>query len=523
MVRESLPSPSQEQKIMEKTRPPRSTTDSGGMRQKINRFFGLKITGGCTDCNGGSCKNCKGTSSSEGTLSSKSTISLWDSAKPKTDNQIGTNSEIAEIPIQEKETKNEKISALANADELSLVSTSSTASKVRPSSVTLLDEKLPLTATKILIQHVTTTISPAISKLASGDVQIASGVNMQYILPPITEANTETTAPPRQIIPSNKNASLSSSDLGISTTNISVPISGTETESKIPFTPNNTATSAQTHFSRSDYLPVILATKQGLQHKETEPESAMQFTSKKSTTVVQSDIEAPPLSTRQHAKISRRSKTSASETKQKDGLINGYTYVEILASPWLRKLYGHLIGITNCEASASSEGTSNTIKTETNRKIPKFKRAKLNVNGSKSPVSKTEALKRGSFIKSIRSEPDVPRVWKKNLGVQLTSLERIIRKIASSKAKNPYQAEAIKKEFKQTLVKIEKLRLEKLNVLKKKRKNGQEKLLEGLLKLLRLLRRRWLIAELLANNKKGRHKRGLLKVLLRGLKKLLRG
>ncbi len=227
------------------------------------------------------------------------------------------------------------------------------------------------------------------------------------------------------------------------------------------------------------------------------------------------------------------------------GLINGYTYMEILTIPWLRKLYGHLIGIFDMEPDITVSQIAFRGKVKTKGSMRPKTRPNPKINNPNVQLKKIAKIL--SRIKEKVRDRHLPTKFpdlkksekfnelKKKIAKEINRLEQLAKKALSNikKFDHAKRGEITNKllkrfarEFDHALKRIEKLLEKQIKELSKrqqkndKRKNDAYiKELKSLVKLLKLLKRKQLIVALLLDNKKNKKNKNLL-LLMRALEKL---
>ena len=238
------------------------------------------------------------------------------------------------------------------------------------------------------------------------------------------------------------------------------------------------------------------------------------------------------------------------------GLINGYTYMEILTIPWLRKLYGHLIGILDMEPDIIVSPISSAANIKTNG----VTRPKIRLAGSTTTVRRNNPnvgliKKAARLISKIKEKESNKHLkggcvrdhrflaldlkksenrLKKKLANEIDKLEQLAKRLLNTlkKLNHVKKEEAVNKllkkfakELEDRLKKIEKLLEKQINALNKaqqklnhsKKEKVNDSTKYALIALLKLLRRKQIVLALLLDNKKKRKNKDM---LARALKKL---
>ncbi len=260
----------------------------------------------------------------------------------------------------------------------------------------------------------------------------------------------------------------------------------------------------------------------GKQSKQETTPSTQQEEKQKCETQTTSELQHPSysLSTKSNH-VNSRSNNNPVDVSDRC-IVSGYTYTDILTIPWLRKLYGHLIGL--CDSSNDSIAISDLDKKETKQGrnvAPRYSK-----NDKDLDFDTPKPPKWGIRIK----QQPMPKKQKERLHVRFKeafiAVEKLLRQkdqVANKKVKK------LGKEFGDALKKIEKRLVDRLRLLKDKqqviaRKDKLYKKLqvkiEKLERLVRLLKRKKIIASLLLSNKKRRkNNKSLVLSLIQFLKK----
>lgn len=258
----------QEQKIVEKATLQRVMDKAKDIRGEVNRFFGLKIVGGCADCSGGDCKSCKGTPS----------ISLWESSTKMDSDRL----EVQAPPVQCQENRQ-------TTDEIYTVPT------------------LIVPLNDIQIPH----IAPSNEGPSTNTKTLGASVNADIaylsMKAKIDELKQKIASDSTQIPIDNNTryGSLTTDDVRI----IKLQNERVDTSLRIE-------TTVSTNTDKKDPLPCKDSINTEVNTQITQPN------------FVRGEEKQP---------------TIAKQDKQY--VIGRYTYMDILTTPWLRKLYGHMIGL----------------------------------------------------------------------------------------------------------------------------------------------------------------------------------
>ncbi|MEK6982056.1 MAG: hypothetical protein AABX38_03945 [Candidatus Micrarchaeota archaeon] len=511
---------------MDKTVLQRFVARVKNIRMETNRFFGFKAAGSCSDCIGGSCDKCKG----------KPSVSIYDSATK--DNKMDSNKLETQVSLsQAQETKN------IPKNETIFVATAFTV--------------VPLNKQIILNMSSPNEVVPANtwSLVAHADIGI-SYLSMQAKINDLRQKTVLGLAELPSMINSYQQFWLRPLDIPVYS-KLQNPISDTllktDSTSCVDKVESISSLIVESEKFKANKFPIQSNSTTDNPKQFIQSGIGVSLDAEKEITRGPFTIrwEAAEDAKQNSDSVSKKSETLSQAATAKSGLINGYTYVEILTTIWLRRLYGHLIGITDNEdfsffnfPTKRTKKTRSTICKKTSKddshnepkskpqnpckdaaKV-KFKSPNKTDNHSISRIlASIQGLVLVKLIKPLnqnQKELKVSRVWNKKITSQLVKLEQTARKISTKQGV---------KEFKEVIVKIEKFLVQRIKLLRNLKSgkpyckslvalSTQLKFLEELIKLLRLLRRKRTIIHLLINSKKERHAKTLLRFLFQALKKL---